>query len=89
MALALRQSMETGGWYPPPILGAFGAVAAAARLLRLSPRQICDAFSLMLCQRNEGGNVFAAAAGCQHHTDAIEDGTPGGGNRGGRQAGVV
>jgi hypothetical protein len=33
MALSLKQPMEAGGWYPPPILGAFGATAGAARLL--------------------------------------------------------
>ncbi|HMB61274.1 MAG TPA: MmgE/PrpD family protein, partial [Xanthomonadales bacterium] len=34
MGLSLRQPMEQNGWYPPPILGAFGATAAASRLLR-------------------------------------------------------
>ena len=38
------------GWYLPPILGAFGATTAASKLLRLSPEQILDAFSLTLCQ---------------------------------------
>lgn len=37
------------GWYPPPILGGFGAIAACARLARLTPDQIVDAFSLLLC----------------------------------------
>ena len=32
IALCLRQRLEDGGWYPPPILGAFGAVAGAARV---------------------------------------------------------
>jgi 2-methylcitrate dehydratase PrpD len=50
MALAAGASLELGPWYPPPILGAFGAVAAAARLLRLDETQIRDAFSLLLCQ---------------------------------------
>ncbi len=38
------------GWYPPPILGAFGATAAAGKLLGLSSSQLLDAFSLTLCQ---------------------------------------
>jgi 2-methylcitrate dehydratase PrpD len=38
------------GWYMPPIYGAFGAAAAAGRLLGLDTRQILDAFSLTLCQ---------------------------------------
>ena len=43
-------SIDSYGWYPPPIFGAFGATAAAARLLRLSVEQTLDAFSLTLCQ---------------------------------------
>lgn len=50
LALSLRRPLEAGGWYPPPILAAFGAVAGASRLLRLSPRQVQDAFSLLLLQ---------------------------------------
>jgi 2-methylcitrate dehydratase PrpD len=38
------------GWYMPPIYGAFGAAAAASKLLGLDTRQILDAFSLTLCQ---------------------------------------
>ncbi len=62
MALALRQPMESGGWYPPPILGAFGAVAAAARLLRLTSTQTRDAFSLLLCQNTCPGEIKYSAA---------------------------
>jgi 2-methylcitrate dehydratase PrpD len=57
MALSLRQPMEVGGWYPPPILGAFGATAAVSRLLRLRPVQITDAFSLLLCQNSCPGEI--------------------------------
>ncbi|MEO9131113.1 MAG: MmgE/PrpD family protein [Sphingomonas sp.] len=57
IGLSLRREMETGGWYPPPILGAFGAVAAAARLQRLSPEQVRDAFSLILCQVTMPGEI--------------------------------
>jgi 2-methylcitrate dehydratase PrpD len=57
MALSLRQPLESGGWYPPPILGAFGATAAVSRVLHLSPRQIADAFSLLLCQNTCPGEI--------------------------------
>ncbi|GIL41609.1 MmgE/PrpD family protein [Roseiterribacter gracilis] len=54
IGLALRRPMEDGGWYPPPILGAFGAAAAAGRLHRLNQRQMLDSFSLMLTQTCPG-----------------------------------
>jgi 2-methylcitrate dehydratase PrpD len=57
LGLALTRPMEEGGWYPPPILGAFGAVAAAARLRGLDARQVLDAFSLMLCQVSVPGEI--------------------------------
>src|SRR5690606_13607125 len=38
------------GWYPPPIIAAFGATAAVGKLLKLDPSQLVDAFSLTLCQ---------------------------------------
>ena len=57
IGLSLRQEMEIGGWYPPPILGAFGAVAAAGRLRRLSAEQMRDAFSLILCQVTMPGEI--------------------------------
>ena len=57
MALSLRRPMEAAGWYPPPILGAFGATAAVSRALRLTPAQITDAFSLLLCQNTCPGEI--------------------------------
>jgi 2-methylcitrate dehydratase PrpD len=57
MGLSLRQTMEESGWYPPPILGAFGAVAAASRLLGLSADQTRDALSLALCQATAPGEI--------------------------------
>jgi 2-methylcitrate dehydratase PrpD len=57
MALSLRQPLESAGWYPPPILGAFGAAAAVSRVLRLTPGQITDAFSLLLCQNTCPGEI--------------------------------
>jgi 2-methylcitrate dehydratase PrpD len=56
-ALAVRQPLEAGGWYPPPIFGAFGATAAVARLLRLDAARTRDAFSLLLCQNVCPGEI--------------------------------
>jgi 2-methylcitrate dehydratase PrpD len=50
LGLALNEDLLQYGWYMPPILGAFGATAAASKLLNLSAKQILDAFSLTLCQ---------------------------------------
>jgi 2-methylcitrate dehydratase PrpD len=57
LALSVGDALERSPWYPPPILGAFGAVATAAKLLRLDARQIKDAFSLMLCQTACPGEI--------------------------------
>jgi 2-methylcitrate dehydratase PrpD len=61
IGLSLRQTMEESGWYPPPILGAFGAVAAAAKLRSLSADQIKDALSLALCQVTCSGEIKHSA----------------------------
>jgi len=58
MGLCLRQPMEENGWYPPPILGAFGATAAAARLFGLDALQVKDALSLVLCQTTMPGEIM-------------------------------
>jgi len=50
LGLALKRDPIAYGWYMPPILNAFGAAAAAGKLLNLNPRQFLDAFSLALCQ---------------------------------------
>lgn len=57
MALALRRPMEAGGWYPPPIIGAFGATAGAAHLLGLNAEQTRSALSLILCQATAPGEI--------------------------------
>ena len=57
IALSLRQRLEVGGWYPPPILGAFGAVAGAARIAGFSPRQLLDAWSMLLLQNSCAGEI--------------------------------
>jgi len=50
IGLALRVPLDEYGWYPPPIIAAFGATAAVGRLLKLNDSQLIDAFSLTLCQ---------------------------------------
>lgn len=57
MALSLRQPMEQGGWYPPPIVAAYGAAAGAAHLLGLPPDKVKDALSLVLCQATMPGEI--------------------------------
>lgn len=50
IGLALRQDMEVGGWYPPPIVAGLGASVGAAKLLGLGADGIRDALSMALCQ---------------------------------------
>ena len=61
IGLSLRRPLESGGWYPPPIIGAFGAVAASTKLLGLDARQILDAFSLLLGQNSCPGEIKRSA----------------------------
>jgi len=46
----VKENAVDYGWYMPPILEAFGATAAAGKLLKLDEEQIRNAFSLTLCQ---------------------------------------
>ena len=57
LGLSLTKRSEDLGWYPPPMLGAYGATAAAARLLSLDRRRTLDAFSLTLCQATCPGEI--------------------------------
>lgn len=57
LGLSLNTDPASLGWYPPPILGAFGATAAVARLHRLGPQQMLDALSLTLCQATCAGEI--------------------------------
>ncbi|HEY0680954.1 MAG TPA: MmgE/PrpD family protein [Steroidobacter sp.] len=50
LSLALRVPLDEYGWYPPPMIAAFGATAAVGRLLKLNEQQLIDAFSLTLGQ---------------------------------------
>jgi 2-methylcitrate dehydratase PrpD len=57
IGLAAGKALDPGGWYPPPIVAAYGAVAGAANLLGLGPRGVRDALSLMLCQATMPGEI--------------------------------
>jgi 2-methylcitrate dehydratase PrpD len=57
MALALGREMESGGWYPPPILAGHGAALGCAHLLGLGPQRMADTLSLALCQVTMPGEI--------------------------------
>lgn len=61
IGLAVGTALDPGGWYPPPIVAAFGAVAGAANLLGLGPGGVRDALSLMLCQTTMPGEIKHSA----------------------------
>ncbi len=61
IGLSVGRSLEEGGWYPPPIVAAFGAAAGAARLLGLDATGVRDALSLMLCQMTMPGEIKHSA----------------------------
>lgn len=61
LGLALRQPMEAGNWYPPPMLAAYGATAGAASLLGLNAGQVRDALSITLCQATMPGEIKYSA----------------------------
>jgi 2-methylcitrate dehydratase PrpD len=73
LGLALRADPAARGWYPPPILGGFGAVAACAKLAGLEPRQIVDAWSLLLCSATCSGEIKYSP---QSHMRAVRDAFP-------------
>ena len=50
LALALEQNPDSYGFYTPPILGAFGAAATAAKLLALDEDRIVATLGLTLTQ---------------------------------------
>ena len=57
LGLSLKEDLINYGWYHPAILAAFGATTAASKLLKLTPEQIVDAFSLCLCQATCSGEI--------------------------------
>lgn len=50
ISLGANEDLEKYGYYMPTIYTSFGATAAVCKLLRLTPKQIVDAFSFNLCQ---------------------------------------
>lgn len=50
IAMAADVNTTAYGFYPPSIYSSYGAVAAVAKLMGLSARQIVSAFSFNLCQ---------------------------------------
>jgi 2-methylcitrate dehydratase PrpD len=71
LALGLTESVEKRGFYFIPMLSAYGAAAAAARLLKLSESEIVQSFALASCQA-----VFSDAlvAYPPSHLRAVRDG---------------
>jgi 2-methylcitrate dehydratase PrpD len=62
LALARGDDWTRHGWYIPPIVGSFGAAAAAANLLGLTPRQTLAAFSMTLCQASCSAEILHSPA---------------------------
>ena len=58
IGLSLTRPMEEGGWYPPPIIGAYAAAAGCARVSGLDWQKTRDAMSLMLCQTTMPGEIM-------------------------------
>ncbi len=71
LALGLTESVEKRGFYFIPMLSAYGAAAAAARILKLSESEIVQSFALASCQA-----VFSDAlvAYPPSHLRAVRDG---------------
>lgn len=73
LGLALRVDPTQFGWYPPPILGGFGAVAACGKLAGLTPAQLTDAFSLLLCSSTCSAEIKYSP---QSHVRSVRDAFP-------------
>lgn len=58
MGRALTTSIAEFGWYPPPVLAAFGATVAASKVLGLDAHQMRDALSILLCQATCSGEII-------------------------------
>jgi 2-methylcitrate dehydratase PrpD len=57
LAYGFLENPDERGWHMTPLLGAFGAAAAAGKLLSLSSAQLLDAFSLVMCQATSSGEL--------------------------------
>ena len=79
LGFAVAGTLDQFSWYPPPILSAYGATAAASKLLGLNEGQILDAFSLTMSQATCSAEIKHNP---QSQVRAIRDAFP-------AQAGVV
>jgi 2-methylcitrate dehydratase PrpD len=61
VGLSVGKALDPGGWYPPPIVAAYGAAAGAACLLGLGAKGVRNALSLMLCQTTMPGEIKHSA----------------------------
>ncbi len=61
LSLALSDILRERGWYPPSLLGGFGATATAASLLGFDRRRTLDAFTLVLGQLGSHGRIHHGA----------------------------
>ena len=71
LALGLTESVEKRGFYFIPMLSAYGAAAAAARLLKLSEGEIIQSLALASCQAVFSDALVAYPAS---HLRAVRDG---------------
>ncbi len=70
---SVAAKMDAHHWYPPPILNAFGAVAAVGKLLNLNAQQLIDAWSLALSQATCTAEIKHNS---QSHIRAVRDAFP-------------
>lgn len=73
LGFAVAAKLDAYSWYPPPILSAYGAAAAAAKILELSAEQIITAFSLLLSQATCSAEIKHNS---QSHIRAVRDAFP-------------
>lgn len=73
LGLAVGQPLEVLGWYPPPIIGAYGATSACGRLLHLDALRLIDAYSLLSCQNVCPGEIKHSA---RTHLRAVREAFP-------------
>lgn len=73
LGMAAARIFDQNSWYPPPILSAYGATAAAAKLLKLNEQQILDGFSLCLSQATCSAEIKHNS---QSHIREIRDAFP-------------
>ena len=70
LGLAMTSDPASFGWYTPPVLGALGAAAACANLMRFQPVRVLDALSLAI---GPGGSSAEVKYSTQSTIRAIRD----------------